>query len=141
MLLRITNSMGALLFCHFRVTNVKLINETIFLIIAVSKWHGLPHSITSFVFSLLCCKYICDIYLSMLSFNGSCKFNNIYLLTRLPHASLCNYNGRQIELFHLKRFNCGYINRTWVDVFVKCLRLVLVYKLSYKFNNNLRTSK
>ena len=27
-----------------------------------------------------------------------------YLLTRLPHAGLYNYNGRQIELFHMKWF-------------------------------------
>ena len=33
--------MGALLFSHFRVTNVKLINEKNSLIIAVSKEHGL----------------------------------------------------------------------------------------------------
>ena len=43
-----------------------------------------------------------------------------YLLTRLqkkisscepkeelPHAGLYNYNGKQIELFHMKWFNCG----------------------------------
>ena len=34
-----------------------------------------------------------------------------YLLTRLPHASLYNYNGRQIELVAMKWFNCGEINR------------------------------
>ena len=27
-----------------------------------------------------------------------------YFLTRLPHAGLYNYNGRQIELFHMKWF-------------------------------------
>ena len=64
-----------------------------------------------------------------------------YSLTRLPRAGLYNYNERQIELFHLKWFNCGlWFNRAWVNVFVKCLRLVLVYRCSYKFNNNLRTS-
>ena len=30
-----------------------------------------------------------------------------YLLTKLPHVGLYNYNGKQIELFHLKCFNCG----------------------------------
>ena len=30
-----------------------------------------------------------------------------YSLTRLPHAGLYNYNGRQIELFHLKWFVDG----------------------------------
>ena len=30
-----------------------------------------------------------------------------YLLTRLPHAGLYNFSGRQIELFHMKWFNCG----------------------------------
>ena len=30
-----------------------------------------------------------------------------YLLTRLPHTGVYNYNGRQIELFNLKWFNCG----------------------------------
>ena len=53
--------MGALLSSHFRVMKL---------------WHELPHSVTFFVFGLLCCKYICDIYLSMLGFNGLCKFNN-----------------------------------------------------------------
>ena len=32
-----------------------------------------------FVFSLLYCKYICDIYLSMLDFNDLCKFKNIFI--------------------------------------------------------------
>ena len=40
--------MGALLFSHFRVTNVMLINEKISLNITVSKWHGMHHSITFF---------------------------------------------------------------------------------------------
>ena len=71
--------MGALLFSHFRVMNLKLINETNSLIIAISKWHGLCHSITFFVFSVLCYKYICDIYLSILDFNDLCKFNNIFI--------------------------------------------------------------
>ena len=30
-----------------------------------------------------------------------------YLLTKLPHAGLYKYNGRQIELFYMKWFNCG----------------------------------
>ena len=30
-----------------------------------------------------------------------------YLLTGLPNAGLYNYNGRKIELFHMKWFNCG----------------------------------
>ena len=30
-----------------------------------------------------------------------------YLLTKLPHASLYIYNERQIDLFHMKWFNCG----------------------------------
>ena len=126
-------------FCHIRVTNVKLINEKISLDIAVSKWHGLPHSITFFVRRLICWKCICDIYLSMLDFNGSCKFSNIFT-NKITTADLCNYNGRQIKRFNLKWFNCELINRAWVDVFVKWLRLVLVYRRSYKFNNNLRTS-
>ena len=89
---------------------MKLINESNSLIITVSKRHGLRYSITFFLFRLFCCKYICDIYLSMLNFNGLCS-SATYLLTRLPHRGLYNYNGRQIELFHLKRFNYEYINR------------------------------
>ena len=27
-----------------------------------------------------------------------------YLLTKLPHSGLYNYNGRQIELFYMKWF-------------------------------------
>ena len=30
-----------------------------------------------------------------------------HLLTKLPHAGLYKYNERQIELFHMKSFNCG----------------------------------
>ena len=74
--------MGELLFSHFRVTNVELINEKISLNITVSKSHGLRHSVTFFfVFSLLCCKYIYDIYLSMLlmAYGSSIA----YLFTRL----------------------------------------------------------
>ena len=96
--------MGALLFFHFRAINLKSINEKNSLIITVSNWRGLRHSIKFFVFSLLCCKYIFDIYLTMLDFNGLRKFNNI--LRRLRHASLYNYNERQIELCHMKWFNC-----------------------------------
>ena len=95
--------MSRLLFSHIGVTNMKLINEKTYLIIAVSKWHGLPHSVTVFVFSLLCCKYICDIYLSVQDFNGLWKFSNIFLIG-LPHAGLYNYNGRQINLFYVKWF-------------------------------------
>ena len=31
----------------------------------------------------------------------------IYLLTRLRHAGFYKCNGRQIEFFHMKWFNCG----------------------------------
>ena len=103
----VTNSMVKLIFFRFRVTNLTLKNNKFqlelltrcvhfyfltfelrtwswwikkkSLIIAVSKWHGLRHSIMFFVFSLLCCKYIYDIYLSMLDFNGLCKFKNIFI--------------------------------------------------------------
>ena len=34
-----------------------------------------------------------------------------HLLTRLAHAGLYNYNGRKIELFHMKWFDGGWINR------------------------------
>ena len=71
--------MGALLFPYFRVTNLKVVNEKNFSNTTVSKWHGLCHSVTFFVFSLLCCKYIRDIYLSMLDFNGLYKFNNTFI--------------------------------------------------------------
>ena len=93
-------------FCNYLLRNVKLINEKNCFIIAVSKRHGLPHSIMFFVFSLLCCKYICYIYLSTLEFNGLCKFSNIFI-NKITTAGLYNYNGRQIELFHLKWFNYG----------------------------------
>ena len=58
---------------------MKLINEKSSLIIAVSKRHGLRHYFTFFVFSLICCQYICDIYLSMLDFSCLCKFNNTFI--------------------------------------------------------------
>ena len=42
-----------------------------------------------FVFSLLCCKYLFDIYLNMLDFNGSCKFNNIFIYKITEDISGC----------------------------------------------------
>ena len=67
---------------------------------------------TQNIVSLLCCEYICDIYLNMLDFNGL-PSSTTYLLTRLqkkvsscepkeelPLGGLYNYDGRQIELFH-----------------------------------------
>ena len=68
-------------------------------------------------------------------------FNSCEPKEKWPHTGLYNYNGRQIELFHMKWFNGGEINRALGDIFVKRLRLVLVYRPSCKFNNNLRTSK
>ena len=35
------------------------------------------------------------------------KFNSCEQKEELPHAGLYNYNGMQIELFHMKWFNCG----------------------------------
>ena len=61
----------------------------------------------------------------------ACESSTTHLLTGLSHAGLYNYNGRQIELFHMKWF----VDRlTWPTS-------VRVYRISYKFNNNLRTSK
>ena len=71
--------MGALLFSHLRVTNVKFIKVKNSLITAVSKMTWMRHSITFFVFSLLCSKDISHIYFSMLDFNDLCKFNNIFI--------------------------------------------------------------
>ena len=52
-----------------------------------------------FVFSLLYCKYIRE------EFKGLWKFNNIFI-NRItwPYAGLYNYNGRHIELFHVRWF-------------------------------------
>ena len=48
-----------------------------------------------------------------------------YLLTRLPHAGLYNYNEKQIEPFHMEWFVDRLIGPRLI-VFVKCLTLVLV---------------
>ena len=74
------------------------------------------------VFSLLCCKYICVIFIwviwiLMAYVQQQMASSTTYLFTRLqktfsscepkeewPHAGLYNYNGRQIELFHMKWF-------------------------------------
>ena len=34
----------------------------------------------------------------------ACESSTTHLLTGLSHAGLYNYNGRQIELFHMKWF-------------------------------------
>ena len=69
--------MSALLFPHFQVTNAKLINGKIPELLQ-SQNHMDVH-IFVFVISLLCCKYMCDIYLRILDFNGLCKFSNIFI--------------------------------------------------------------
>ena len=117
MSLWVTNSMAALSFSHFRVTNVKLINEKNSVNITVPKWHGLCHSITFFLYlacfivsTYMIFIWVCWILMAYAS-------STTYLFTRLqktfsscepkeewPHAGLYNYNGRQIELFHMKWF-------------------------------------
>ena len=116
--LRVTNSMGALSFSHFQVTNVKLINKKNPYILQFQNDMDCIILLRFFVCSLLCCKYIYDIYLSNLDFNGF-FFSNIFIykITEVsqrcepkevwPHAGLYKYNGRQIELFHMKWFSGG----------------------------------
>ena len=79
--LRVTNSMGALLFSHFQVTNVKLINKKNPYILQFQNDMDCIILLRFFVCSLLCCKYIYDICLSNLDFNGF--FSATYLFTRL----------------------------------------------------------
>ena len=38
----------------------------------------------------------------------ACENSTTYLLTGLSHAGLHNYNGRQIELFHMKNIIFKY---------------------------------
>ena len=71
-------------------------------IIAVPKWHGLPHSSMFFLY-LVCfavsiyviCTCVCWFLMAFAS-------STYYLLTRLPHAAQYSYNERQIELFRMK---------------------------------------
>ena len=75
--------MGALLFSHFRVTNLKLINEKK----CLAKYSSFKMTwTTSFYYTFLYLAFfvvstyvifIC--YLSMLNFNGLGKFNNIFI--------------------------------------------------------------
>ena len=58
--------------------------------ITVSKWHGLHRSIVFFSISLLCCKYVCHIYLSMRNFNGLSKFNNTFNYKVTRHSVALN---------------------------------------------------
>ena len=85
--------MGALLFFHFRVTNVNLINEKNTLIIGFQ--NNMDYVIL-LLFLYLAFKLIYDIYLSILDCNGLYA-SSATLLTILSHAGLDNYNGRQIE--------------------------------------------
>ena len=114
-LFELLNSMGDFLLSHFPVTNVKLINEKNSLIIGVSKWHG--HAFYYF-FCFVLSTYVIFIWVCwiLMAYVSS----TTYLLTRLqkkfsiyepkkewPHADLYNYNGKQIEPFHMKWFTCG----------------------------------
>ena len=55
--------MGTLLFSHFWVTKVELVNEKSSLNITVSKRNGLRNSIKFFVFGLFCVgKYVMSIW-------------------------------------------------------------------------------
>ena len=106
--LRVTNSIGALLFSHFRVTNMKLMTWTMSFCYV-------------FFYSPFFVVSICDVYLSILDFNGLCYFSNIFTGLQKTfsscrpkeewlHAGLFSYNGRQVELFRMKWCNCEYIN-------------------------------
>ena len=102
----VTNSAVKLLFFRFRVTNSRLKTDKFrfglltrwehfyFLtsyVREVDKWRKflkyysfkttwtVSFYYVFFVFSLLCCKYIGDIYLSMVDFIGFCNFNNIFI--------------------------------------------------------------
>ena len=75
--------MGALLFSHFRVTNLKLINEKNYLAKYCSFKMTWTASFYYFFLYLACFVvstyviFIC--YLSMLNLNGLGKFNNIFI--------------------------------------------------------------
>ena len=121
-------------FVTFELTNMKLINAKISLIISISKWYGLTHSITFFVFSLLCCKYICDIYLSMLDFNSLYKFNifinkinrmQVYIIIMKGKQNFFIWNGLAVDRL------------TWPGL----MSLWSAWGWSCKFINNLTTSK
>ena len=75
--------MGALLFCHFRVINeVDKLKKFIEYYSFKMTWAASFFNV--FLYSLLCFKYICDIYLSNLDFNGlrsatNGEFNNVFI--------------------------------------------------------------
>ena len=133
--------MDALLFSQFRVTNLKLINEYYsFKMTWTASFYYVFLCLACFVVSTydVIFIWVCRILMAYTS-------STTYLFTRLKKTcssckpkeewqrpGLYNYNERQIELFHMKIKieNCGEINRALVNVFVKCLRLVLVYRLS-----------
>ena len=116
--LRVTDCMVKLLFFRFRVTNSSLKDTA-------SKWPGLDQSCYIFLY-LACCVvstnviFIWVIWILMAYVQQQMASSTTYLFTRLqktfsscepkeewPHAGLYNYNGRQIELFHMKWFNGG----------------------------------
>ena len=143
--------MGALLFSHFRVTCLKLLNEKSSLYFTVSKWHGLRHSITVFLY--LACfvvsAYVIFIWVCwiLMAYASS----RAYLFTRLqktfsscepkeewPHAGLYDYNGRQIELFNMKWF---ILDRLTGPMVMSLWNALCWRYCTCKFINNLRISK
>ena len=56
----------------------------------------------------------------------SCKPNEEW-----QHIALPCYNESEKELFYYV-VNCGKINKGQVDVFVKCLKFILVYRIFYE---------
>ena len=136
--------MGALVFSHFRVTNVRLINEKNYLIITVSKWHD---CVILLRFLYLACfvvgTYVVFIwvYWILMAYASSIT----YLLTRLQKTSVA-VSERKND--HMQVYIIIMIGKqnffVWNDLIVDRLtgptpRLVTVYRLSCKFNNNLRT--
>ena len=80
-----------------------------------------------FVFSFICCKYIVDIYLGMLDFNGLCKFRDILVMDYRRDSLAASQKGND----HMQ---------VYIIIMESNLRLVLISKLSCKFNNKLGTS-
>ena len=114
--------MGALLFYHFRDTKVRLINEKKI----VNYFQNDMDCVILLCFLYLAC-FVVSIYLIFIwvcrtlmacaiqqhIYSQDYRRHSVAQLqnTQWQHTGLYNYNGMQIELFHMKWFNYGYINR------------------------------
>ena len=105
--------MVELLFSHFQVTKVNLINKKNSLNISVWEWYGLRHSITfhRILFCMFCCKCMCIV--DQMLQNSTKQFHAFSKRTILIQRIISTFNERTILI---QWIICAF---SWVTILIQ----------------------